>query len=407
MFELKWWKLSWLNIIRNTRRSLIAMLVIAMGSSAVLLAAGYVSATFDGLKESTIQGGVGHLQLALPKAFDDREADQQGISPQKLNKALTQLNAMPEVRLTTNRVLFEGLVSSGDITIAAIGRGVQIENEKQISVFNPIIEGRQLQADESDQYSAVLGVDLARDLKVSVGDSVTLLATTKYQGINAIDVTVMGLNQSGIPEMDKRSVMIPLTAAQVLKDSNDVNRIVIALHDTDTTDIVATKIQQELPFLEGRTWHQLFPFYGAVVTLYKGIFSIMGSIILFVVFLSISNTMVMTVMERVREGGTFRAYGFSRSRVVGLFSQEGFLLGLGGSVIGIAIATLIILLVNSVEILMPPPPGRSTAYRLILNWENTVVLGTLAVMTCCGCLAAWLPARKMSKISITKALNHY
>ena len=406
MFALKWWKLSWLNVIRNTRRSVIAMLVIAMGSCAALLATGYVSATFDGLRESTIQGGLGHIQLAPPKAFEDREADLAGIKSKDLEGIIEQLSSMPEVRLTTNRVLFEGLVSSGDITIAAIGRGVELEKERKISIFNPVVNGRNLRASD-DMYSAVIGVDLARDLKVSVGDSVTILATTQYQGINAIDVTIVGLNQSGIPEMDKRSVMIPLQAAQVLKDGDYVNRVVVALNNSDDTDLVADRIQAEIPLVEGRTWYQLFPFYGAVVSLYKSIFGVMGGIILLVVFLSVSNTMVMTIMERVKESGTFRAYGFSKGRVIGLFSQEGFLLGFCGAVIGVVIATIIILLVNVSEIQMPPPPGRSNGYPLVLNWEWMAAFGTLGVMTLCGLFAAWFPAKRMSRLTIMNALNHY
>ena len=133
----------------------------------------------------------------------------------------------------------------------------------------------------------------------------------------------------------------------------------------------------------------------------------MGGIIFVVVFLSVSNTMVMAIMERVNESGTLRAYGFSRSRVIGLFAQEGAILGVSGATIGLVSGTVIILLVNSAAIQMPPPPGRSTGYPLVLNWEPMAVAGIFIAMSLCGALAAWFPACKMTRLSITNALNHF
>ena len=405
MNSFKWLALSWLNVIRNTRRSLISTGIIALGSLALLLAAGYVAATFEGLRESTIQGGLGHLQIAPKNAFDDREADLQGLSPEQTADMEAQLNAMPEVRLTTRRVLFEGLVSSGDITIASMGRGVDIANERKISVFSPIVEGRNLSRHD-DPFSAVLGERLANNLKINIGDSVTVLATTRYQGINAIDVTVVGFNRSGIPELDERFIMMPLEAAQILTDSEQINRIVVALNQTADTDTVAERAQA-FENTSTQTWGELFPFYQSVVTLYKNIFGVMGGIIFVVVFLSVSNTMVMVIMERVNESGTLRAYGFSRARVIGLFTQEGIIMGVAGALLGLIVGSVLILLINSAMIQMPPPPGRSTGYPLVLNWEPLAAIGIFISMSLCGALAAWFPARKMTRLSITNALNHF
>ncbi len=401
----KWLALSWLNVIRNTRRSLISAGIIALGSTALLLAAGYVTATFEGLRESTIQGGLGHIQIATSDAFDDREADLSGLSPQQADAIDQRLLAMPAVRLTTRRVLFEGLVSSGDITLASIGRGVNISNERKINVFSPIVAGRGLSRHD-DTFTAVLGERLAKNLKINVGDSVTVLATTRYQGINAIDVTVVGFNRSGIPERDKRFIMLPLEAAQILTDSNQVNRIVVALHHTQDTEAIAHRVA-DFDNISHKTWSDLFPFYRSVVALYNNIFGVMGGIIFVVVFLSVSNTMVMAMMERVNESGTLRAYGFSRAHVIRLLSQEGAILGVSGALAGLLLGSLLIVLINSAAIPMPPPPGRSTGYPLVLNWEPLAVLGIFIAMSLCGTLAAWLPARKMTRLSITNALNHF
>lgn len=412
---MKWLTLSWLNVLRNTRRSMIAISIIALGSFSLIIASGYVLATFEGLRESTIQGGLGHIQLALPGAFVDKEIDQGGFKQDKQTKIQQSIEAMPEVRLTTSRILFEGLASSGDITIAVIGKGVNINKERKITLFTPIIKGKNLAnsnllgtaQDDQEIYTAVIGEILARDLKVQVGDSITLLATTSYQGINAIDVTVVGINRSGIPEYDQRSVMIPIEAAKVLRDSDSVNRIVVSLHETQHTDIVSQKIDNNINQVDQQDWLTLFPFYSSVVTLYKNIFGVMGCIILVVVLLSVNNTMVMAIMERVAESGTLRAYGFSCKRIRTLFATEGFIMGVVGSLMGAVIASFVILFINISLFEMPPPPGRSVGYPLIVNWNLYAITAITFLMVLCCTLAAWLPAKKMLKINIIDAINHY
>lgn len=412
---MKWLKLSWLNVVRNTRRSLIAISIVALGTFSLIIAAGYVLASYEGLRESTIQGGLGHIQLALPDAFIDKEIDQGGFTREQQQHIQQTLTAIPEIRLSTERILFEGLASTGDITIAIMGRGVNIAKEQKITLFTPIIAGNNLpynvinniENNQEDIYTAVIGEVLARDLKVIVGDSITLLSSTAYQGINAIDVTVVGINRSGIPEMDARSVMIPVEAAKILRDSDTVNRLVIALHETQHTDKITQVIANTLSDIEQKTWLQLFPYYKNVVSLYSNIFGVMGCIILLVVLLSVNNTMVMAIMERVAESGTLRAVGFSEKRISTLFAYEGMIVGTCGILVGLFIATIVILILNVSMIEMPPPPGRSIGYPLIINWDlHAIVIIAFAMLFSCT-LAAWLPAKKMLKMDVISAINHY
>lgn len=412
---MKWLKLSWLNVIRNTRRSLIAISIVSLGTFSLIIAAGYVLASYEGLRESTIQGGLGHIQLSLPGAFIDKEIDQGGFNQAQQKNIQNQLSGMPEVRLSTERILFEGLASTGDITIAIMGRGVNIAKEQKITLFTPIIKGKNLpynviqnsEVDVQDTYTAVIGEVLARDLKVNIGDSITLLASTAYQGINAIDVTVVGINRSGIPEMDARSVIIPVNAAKILRDSDTINRLVVSLYETRFTNNISDQISAQMNGVEQKNWLQLFPYYQNVVSLYNNIFGVMGCIILLVVLLSVNNTMVMAIMERVAESGTLRAIGFSQQRISSLFALEGFIVGLCGIFAGIVIASIIILFINLSLFEMPPPPGRSIGYPLIINWDLEAILVISVAMLLSCTMAAWLPAKKMLKMDIINAINHY
>jgi len=52
------------NIFRNRRRTLLSLLVVSVGFVGLLLTAGFVRYSFNGLREAVIQGGLGHLEVA-------------------------------------------------------------------------------------------------------------------------------------------------------------------------------------------------------------------------------------------------------------------------------------------------------------------------------------------------------
>ena len=61
---MRWMNLAWRNVWRNAGRSSIVILIIATGALAAMLTLGFILASFEGLRESTIRGGVGHIQVS-------------------------------------------------------------------------------------------------------------------------------------------------------------------------------------------------------------------------------------------------------------------------------------------------------------------------------------------------------
>ncbi|OQA33587.1 MAG: hypothetical protein BWY57_01077 [Betaproteobacteria bacterium ADurb.Bin341] len=85
---------------------------------------------------------------------------------------------------------------------------------------------------------------------------------------------------------------------------------------------------------------------------------------------------------------------------------EGLVIGFGGALLGMimALATTVFLMFANLQ--MPPPPGRSTGYALLVNYSTPLYLGaTLAVLLVSG-VAAWLVSAKAARKPITEALAH-
>jgi putative ABC transport system permease protein len=131
----------------------------------------------------------------------------------------------------------------------------------------------------------------------------------------------------------------------------------------------------------------------------------MKVIIALVVILSISNTMMMSVMERTAEIATAMALGVRRSRILSRFLVEGLLIGALGGAAGIALGYLLAELISHVGIPMPPPPGMARGF--LGEILVTPALVRDAVVLACGtALAASLyPAWKASRMVIADALR--
>lgn len=183
----------------------------------------------------------------------------------------------------------------------------------------------------------MLGVDLASNLSVNVGDWITLLATTTDGALNAYDFKVRGIYSTGVPELDKRQLYVHINSAQSLLGSDKVSALSVFLFDTCLTNKVeqqvATILNKQKPSfgdqeVEITPWQERAFFYLKVKDLYDRIFGIMGAVMALVVFVALFNTMTMSVTERTREIGTLSALGsYPREIIAGFLREAGFTRG--------------------------------------------------------------------------------
>ena len=222
------------NIARNKRRSTTMLGMITLGSMALLLAGGYAAATFRGLREQTIANGLGHLQIGGP-GFREEEPKPlaSGLSDVAAIRRLTRQT--PHVRAAAARIEFNGLASNGEKSVVFLGRGVEPNEEYGAAGFALSMRSGAPLSPTGDS-EAVLGVGLAKSLRVGVGDRVTLLAQTVDGAINGADVKIVGTYTTGIREMDDRALLVRLETAQLILNTTKVSKLIVVLDDTAQTN---------------------------------------------------------------------------------------------------------------------------------------------------------------------------
>jgi len=397
------------NVFRNRRRTLITFSVIIFGSSALLVAGGFIRYMVDGLATVTIRGGLGHLQLFNPDQLrhDEEKPLQYGLVDAKRIASVTR--GIEGVRGATARVDFMGLLSNGDKSVIFLGTGMEPEKERELGYETEIVSGSSLTSAEGN-CQVMLAPGLAKSLKSKVGDTLTLMSTTTEGALNAIDVEVVGIFSTGISEYDERALRVPLWVSQKLLDTGKVSKLVIGLQQTADTDrlhdILTSRLRSAGYELEIRRWYELADFYRAVVRLFNAIFIMLGTIIFVLVVLSSSNTMLMAVMERVREIGTLMAFGTSRLKVLSIFVIEGILIGVLGGVFGALFGFFVIKVLNGAHLNLPTMPGNSHGFPIQIPLIPGIFIGVFFLMVVMMTAASFLPAMRASKLKIVDALNH-
>lgn len=395
------------NVFRNTRRTALTVLVISFGAAALILSGGFFAYNFDGLRETTIRNGLGHLQVASERYLAEGEERplQNGVA--HYAELQQWLESREHVRSTTAQIDFVGLISNGEKSEAFLGSGVDPQRESLMGFSLNLKEGEPLAADDE----ALLGVGLAKDLKARPGDVLTLMGTTTDGALNAVDVRITGLYATGVKEFDARALKVSLSTAQRLLDTDRVSKVIVKLDATKNTELVrgellAAGLGPHGAGLKLRSWRDLASFYKQVVMLYEAIFMFLGLIIFVLVVLSSSNTMMMSVFERVREIGTLMAFGTRRRQVLLIFVLEGAVLGVLGGLVGLVISYGLIQAINHAGLTMPPPPSFSTGFPLLIKLVPGLFLSVFVLIVAVLTGSAVLPAWRGARLRIVDALGH-
>jgi putative ABC transport system permease protein len=397
--------LAFRNIARQRRRSAIALGSITFGIIALILASGFIEHIFWAFRESTIKSQLGHLQIVRPAYHDAGKADPYAYLLPDAIPELEIPNGPRQIKTVAPRLSFSGLISHGEATISFIGDGDDPQQQGFFGDALQISAGRNLSRD--DPRGIIVGEGLARNLGVGVGDQVILLANTASRGTNAVEVNIRGLFSTVTKSYDDSALRMPIDTARQLLRTRGSHIWVVLLNDTSQTDIMLAKLSEKLQKnnLEIVPWYALAGFYNKTASLFTKQIQGIRLIIALIILLSISNTMTMSVMERIGEIGTSMALGVKRAGIMRLFLCEGVLLGCLGGLLGLMLGLLLAGLISSIGIPMPPPPGMARGYtgQVLVTWD--IALESLALAVGTTLVASVYPAWRASRMQIVDALR--
>ena len=405
-------KLALRGLLRNRRRSLVTLLAIAFGFSAIALFAGYTHNVYDGLSRQSIHDEmIGHLTVSKRGMRTEGKLDPERymLTQAEVDAISRLLRAEPHVELVAPRLALSGLLSNGRASTIFIAEGVEPVAMDRLQQNGPNPKMKK-QLDTERPEVVELSEGLAAMLHLSTGGQGAMLVNTLSGQANALDVSVGHTFNTGNARSNDKFAFLTLGLARTLLDAEGrADRLTILLDDVDLTGALRSQLQAKLNAagfdVEIQTWQELSDFYNQVHGMFDMIFGFIASIVLTVVVMSVANSMGMTVIERTREIGTLRAIGLKRSGVVRLFTTESMLLTLIGCLLGLFLTLVVRWGINLANISYIPPNSVAPV-PLLVDMDITRITFTFILMSVVGTLAAYMPARRAARKDIIDALGH-
>jgi putative ABC transport system permease protein len=408
---LKLLRMAWRNVWRNGRRTVIAVVAIALGLALMLFFDGLLGGAKQAIYGNTVKLQGGNVQVHAPGYRE--KAKRLPLLPLTdpdavLQAALAQQRAIA----VSQRIETSGMVSSREGTMPVMIIGVGPEHESAVSlVAENIVQGRYLEA--SDEDVLLIGQALAKQLEVTVGDRVALVGRATHEQMRRRTMTIGGIYDIGIPEIEKKMVYVSLLEAQILFDLRDqATEVAVYLEHVGQEPLVVEALQAALPGCEVDAWDTLDPSTKQTMEMEDQMMGIFGLIILLIAGVGILNLMLMAVFERTREIGLLAAMGLKRKEIVLLFLLEGVLIGLLGALVGGALGGLVNAYYGQVGLEWA---GESTEYselaalvagRIYFQVRAGILVQRSLTVVIIAALASLYPAWQASKREPAEALHY-
>jgi putative ABC transport system permease protein len=393
------------NLLRGRGRTAFGLSAVVFGVLALVLAGGFINWSLWSLREETIAGRYGHLQVSKPDYFEVGFSDPYRYLMPENPSALERIRATPGVTGVSPRLIFTGLVSYKDATVSFYGEGVEPQDAALGEKGMVIVDGTAIAPGEKN--AVLLGKGVAASLGARANDTVILLANTPKGGINAVEARVAGVFASPSKAFEDIAIRLPRGLASQLTRTRGAHTWVVSLDDTDSTGRVFGALEPSVRAAgyELTPWNKLADFYNKSAALFTRQTAVMKLIIVVIIVLCISNTMLMTVAERTGEIGTSMALGLKRRTIFAQFLVEGTLLGLVGGALGLVLGYGLAQLISAIGIPMPPPPDMSIPITGEIRVDAALLLEAFAIALATTIAASAYPAWRAGRMEIVNALR--
>jgi len=402
-------RLAWRNLWRQPRRTWLTTGAMVFSNVLLVFMISLQFGMYRLMIDNSLQAFTGHMQVQAPGYMDDQKMRQTVPDVKQLATNLRkELGSSTIAARATTFVL----ASSEERTYGIAVFGVEPEHEPAVSSIPGLVtSGRFL--DDSDAEEIIIGSVLARNLRVSVGDELTMLGSGRDGSFAAAVVTVVGIFESGIQDIDRTIAEMPLGLFQdVFYMEGAGHQVVVNAPRLAEADELQLRVESLLPTDEDlvvQSWDALQPgLKQAIQADMSSAFFMYGILVILVAF-SVLNTQLMSVLERTREFGIVMSLGLTPGRLGRLVLLETTMMGLMGLVLGALIGGAITYWLGVNGFSWPGMDEMAGKFNLPSRIYPTVTLISLlagpAVVMLFSLLATVYPALRLYRLHPVEAMR--
>jgi ABC-type lipoprotein release transport system permease subunit len=402
-------RLAWRNIWRHRRRTVIIVSAMGFGLALMMMYDGLVDGFNQAIYGNAIKVLGGNLQV---HAAGYREsAGQKPMLPLADDAAVLEtMRAQPGVVAAARRINTGGLASSREGAFAVGITAVEPEVEQDVNLAGQnIVAGRALTAADGD--AVLIGKGLAEAMNVWVDDRITLTGRSSHEAMRRRTMTVVGVYDLGMAEIEKLNVYISLAEAQTLYDlPGQSTEVAVFLDAIGGERKMIAALAPALPAYELDSFEDSYPELQYAIASKGQVMDVFSVIILGIAGIGILNLLLMAVYERTREIGVLGAMGLKPRQISLLFILEGTLIGAVGVVAGVVMGLAFNGMMRAVGLDYSALSGMTSYTALITDriypsWGVGKLLSRGLTVAIIAALAAVIPAREAAQRDPAEALH--
>ena len=405
-------RLSWRNVWRNKKRSLVVISSIGIGVFTMLTVMAIMNGMNYQMIDNIISTSLGHVSIHKKGLADDFKTAYNFVPGDELYK---KLDNTPGVSGWAPRVKMQGMVRSSEASQGVLITGVDPVRERSVSqIFDYTSKsGGSGFLGNPAAGDVLISEQLAEKLDLVIGDRLVIVLQDIRGEITGEALTVKGLFCSPIDSFDKYVIFTGITRLQAVAGMNGhISEISIRTGSRDDSAAVKSKVINFLkdPEIEAQTWQEMSPSMMSAIRLFDAMLFIFFTIIFTTVIFSVANTMIMAVMERFHEIGVMKCIGTRPKNIFIMILSEAINLGLTGMAAGVSAGMIIntVLGVTGLDLAVFSESMRiwgtgSVIYPLVMLKD---IAGSAVIVFFTAVIAAIYPAYKAAKIKPLEALNY-
>lgn len=331
-------RLAWRNLWRHQRRTWLTVAAMTLCNTILIFMISLQAGSYLTMLDNSLAVFTGHLQLQHPRYHDDPKPR---FSVANGRQLAAELRGLPGVNGAAARGLGFALLSSSTRSKAMQVIGVESAFESSVSSIPGTLRQGQYLSDSTPQ-GLILGRRSATHLKAEIGSEITLLGSGRDGSFAASVLTVVGIVDSGLEEMDRSTAFIRLQDFQdIFSFGTEVSHIALrspSIFEVPTTQAGIDQRIADHATLVSVDWNSLMPGLKQAILSDVASALFIYAILVIVVVFSVLNNQLMAVLERRKEYGILLSLGVAHRRLIGLlFAETALLAGLGlflGLVVG-------------------------------------------------------------------------
>jgi putative ABC transport system permease protein len=401
--------IAWRNVCRNRRRTSITVTIIGASLTSLLCMWAFIAGSNAQAVDSSTMYLTGHLEIASKSFFDQHGSGRPIRDPEAITRVLART---PDITAFAPRFDSHALISAGGETLPIGVVAVDPVADASVSRLRlAVTTGRYLNA--ADTRAVVLSHIVARQLHVTPGATITLLGSAPDGGVAIGSFDVVGLFSTANHDIDRAYCVTTLAAARrVYRAGNAVTTFVATTARSRRLPETARELRAALDAeVDVRTWDALLPDVAQSVAFHEALSYMILAIVILLVAIGVSNTLLVSVLERTPEWGALLALGARPAQLVELVVLEGVLLGAIGIPFGLVSALIPIQyfshhgidLSQISEGLAALPAHAVTVYPSV---TGIAVLVSAVIVMIVSLLAAVYPAAKVARLDPIEAMRH-